>query len=96
MNAGIVSANLSKFTLRMDDSDKCKTQRVRKAKEAAETRERNKGLFPVSGNIFQPSWIRRALCNDPTADRVVLDYGFHFLLPLSILLWAVLGSYAIG
>jgi len=40
-------------------------------------------------DILQSTWFRRALrpCNE--MDRFLLDYGYHFLLPIGIILWAV-------
>jgi len=46
-----------------------------------------------SRNILQSLRIRRFVRTDNETDRVLLDYGFNFLLPLGIILWAVLASY---
>jgi hypothetical protein len=44
---------------------------------------------PHSGNIFQPTWIRCIIQNGNGLNRFLLDYYFHFLLRLSILLWVI-------
>jgi hypothetical protein len=40
-------------------------------------------------NILQSSWVRCNVRNDYELDRVLLDYGFNFLLPVGIILWSV-------
>lgn len=41
------------------------------------------------GNLFQSAWIRRSIRNSNEVDGFLLGYGFNFLLPISILLWAI-------
>jgi len=41
------------------------------------------------GDILQPSWVRCPICAGDEMDRVILDYGFNFLLPFGIFLWCL-------
>lgn len=61
--------------------------------EGESCRQENKkkignGMLNFS-NIFQPVWIRRSISTNNELDRVLLDYGFNFLLPFGLLLWIV-------
>jgi hypothetical protein len=40
-------------------------------------------------DVFQPAWLRRTFrpCNE--VDRFLLDYGYHFLFPIGIILWTL-------
>jgi|LakMenEpi03Aug12_release.lakeMendotaPanAssembly.Ray.scaffolds.fasta_scaffold4349887_1 hypothetical protein len=43
-----------------------------------------------SGNIFQSFRVRRSISSCDEVDRVLLDYGRNFLLPVGIVLWIIL------
>lgn len=45
-------------------------------------------LFNI-GNLLQSFRIRRTVCSNDEIDRVLLDYGFNFLLPFGVVLWVV-------
>jgi len=40
-------------------------------------------------NFFQPFWIRCSIQNGYGPDRLILDYGRYFLLPVGTILWAL-------
>ena len=40
-------------------------------------------------NLLQPSWVRCPISSDNELDRILLDYGCHFLCPFAIFLWAL-------
>jgi hypothetical protein len=40
-------------------------------------------------NVLQSVGVRRSVRSDNEMDRVLLDYGFNFLLPFGIFLWIV-------
>lgn len=40
-------------------------------------------------NVLQSVRVRRSVCSNNEMDRVLLDYGFNFLLPFGIILWIV-------
>lgn len=40
-------------------------------------------------NVLQSVRVRRSVCTNNEVDRVLLDYGFNFLLPFGIVLWIV-------
>lgn len=46
--------------------------------------------LPDNSNIFQSVRIRRIIRSCDEVDRVLLDYGYNFLLPVGIFLWVVL------
>jgi hypothetical protein len=46
--------------------------------------------LPDNSNVFQSFGIRRFVCSCDEVDRVLLDYGYNFLLPIGIFLWALL------
>lgn len=46
--------------------------------------------LPDSSNIFQSFRIRRFVRSCDEVDRVLLGYGYNFLLPVGIFLWVVL------
>jgi hypothetical protein len=43
-----------------------------------------------NSNIFQSFGIRRFVRYSDEVDRVLLGYGYNFLLPVGIFLWALL------
>lgn len=46
--------------------------------------------LPSHSNILQSFRVRRFVCSCDEMDRVLLDYGRNFLLPVGIFLWTVL------
>lgn len=46
--------------------------------------------LPYNSNFFQPFGVRRFIRSCDEVDRVLLDYGYNFLLPVGIFLWALL------
>lgn len=46
--------------------------------------------LPDNSNVFQSFRIRRFVCPCDEVDRVLLGYGYNFLLPVGIFLWALL------
>jgi hypothetical protein len=46
--------------------------------------------LPDNSNVFQSFGIRRFVCSCDEVDRVLLGYGYNFLLPVGIFLWALL------
>lgn len=48
-----------------------------------------------SSDILQPPGVRRAICSCDEIDRVLLDYGFNFLLPVGVVLWTLLACFII-
>jgi hypothetical protein len=52
------------------------------------TQEHGVDLFDRS-NILQSTWIRRSIRFNNEVDGIFLGYGFNFLLPISIVLWAL-------
>ncbi len=60
-----------------------------------ETQKETGDRFSYLGNIFQPTRVRRSICSCDEIDRVLLDYGRNFLLPVGIILWAVLVNFII-
>ena len=46
--------------------------------------------LPDNSNIFQSIGIRRFICSCDEVDRVLLGYGYNFLLPIGIFFWVVL------
>lgn len=42
-----------------------------------------------TGNVLQSIRVRRNVRNDNELDRVLLDYGFNFLLPFGTILWVI-------
>jgi hypothetical protein len=61
--------------------------------ESDSKRKKNKkkisGRVSNSGDIFQSFRVRRSIPFDYELDRVLLDYGFNFLLPFGIFLWVI-------
>jgi hypothetical protein len=56
------------------------------------TRENKKeisGCLSDIGDLLQSVGIRRFVRSDYEVDRVLLDYGFNFLLPFSMFLWVL-------
>ena len=53
-------------------------------------KKENSDDFSDSCNVFQPVGIRRSVCTCDEVDRVLLAYGFNFLLPIGAFLWTVL------
>ena len=49
----------------------------------------DRGMDPDPSYILQPSWIRCPLCAGNEMDRLILDYGRYFLLPIGILFWTL-------
>jgi hypothetical protein len=41
------------------------------------------------GDVFQPSWIRRAFQDRDGLDKQLLDYGFYFLWRCTIISWII-------
>lgn len=64
------------------DSDNCKKKEIGDSQ-------------PDSSDILQPVRVRRSICSSDEMDRVLLDYGFNFLLPFGIILWCLLASFVI-
>lgn len=52
-------------------------------------KKKNSNVVFNSRNILQSIGVRCDVRNDYAVDRVLLDYGFNFLLPVGIILWAV-------
>jgi hypothetical protein len=52
------------------------------------TQESSLDLFDHS-NLLQSAWIRRSIRFSNEVDGIFLGYGFNFLLPISIVLWAL-------
>jgi hypothetical protein len=46
-------------------------------------------MDPDPGDILQPSWFRCIICTNHEVDRLILDYGRYFLLPISVLFWTL-------
>jgi hypothetical protein len=46
--------------------------------------------LPDNSNFFQSVRIRRFIRSCDEVDRVLLGYGYNFLLPVGIFLWVVL------
>ena len=46
--------------------------------------------LPYNSNFFQPFGFRRIVRSCDEVDRVLLGYGYNFLLPVGIFLWALL------
>lgn len=46
-------------------------------------------MDPDPCDILQPSWFRCIICPSHAVDRLILDYGRYFLLPISILFWTL-------
>ena len=44
---------------------------------------------PYPRNVLQSVGVRRSVRFDYEVDRVLLDYGFNFLLPFGVFLWIV-------
>lgn len=44
---------------------------------------------PNVRNVFPTTWVRRAFSKHNEADKLILDYGFYFLLPISTVLYSV-------
>jgi hypothetical protein len=42
-----------------------------------------------TGNVLQSVRVRRSVRVNNEMDRVLLDYGFNFLLPFGVVLWIV-------
>lgn len=40
-------------------------------------------------NVLQSVRVRRSVRSNNEMDRVLLDYGFNFLLPFGVILWVV-------
>lgn len=40
-------------------------------------------------NVLQSVRVRRSIRHNNEMDRVLLDYGFNFLLPFGVILWVV-------
>jgi hypothetical protein len=57
--------------------------------ETEPPQERNNDVAD-SGNIFQSFRLRRTISSCNEMDRVLLDYGRNFLLPVGVILWIVL------
>ena len=54
-----------------------------------ELKQESSDPLPDSPNIFQPFRFRRFIRTCDEVDRVLLDYGYNFLLPVGIFLWAI-------
>jgi len=61
------------------DSENCNRQE--------KTEEDSRDCGSNTRNVFQPTWVRCPICPGDNMDQVILDYGFNFLLPISILFW---------
>jgi hypothetical protein len=48
-----------------------------------------------SGDVLQPFRVRRSICSCDEINRVLLDYGFNFLLPVGAVLWTLLACFII-
>jgi hypothetical protein len=55
--------------------------------------EKSKNSLPHRSNFFQPIGLRRSFRSGDEVDRVFLDYGYYFLLPLGTVLWALLVNF---
>ena len=53
-------------------------------------KKKNSNVVFNSRNILQSIGVRRFVCSCDEMDRVLLDYGRNFLLPVGIFLWTVL------
>jgi len=54
-----------------------------------ELKKESSDPLPNSRNIFQPFRFRCFVRTCDEVDRVLLDYGYNFLLPVGIFLWAI-------
>lgn len=50
---------------------------------------------PDPGDVLQPLRVRRTVCSCDEINRVLLDYGFNFLLPVGVVLWTLLACFII-
>ena len=55
-----------------------------------ELKQESSDPLPDYRNLFQPFRFRRFICSYNEVDRVLLDYGYNFLLPVGIFLWTLL------
>ncbi len=53
-------------------------------------KKENSDNFSDSCDFFQSARIRCSVCTCDEVDRVLLAYGFNFLLPIGVFLWTVL------
>ena len=61
------------------DPDSEKYQKIRKPRNS----------MPNGGNVLQPTWVRCSFRPCDEAHRFLLSYGLYFLLPISVILWAL-------
>ena len=52
-------------------------------------KEKISGGMSNTGHVLQSTRVRRSVCPNDEIDRVLLDYGFNFLLPFGGVLWIV-------
>lgn len=52
-------------------------------------KEKISGSMSNTSHILQSTRVRRTVCSNNEVDRVLLDYGFNFLLPFGVVLWVV-------
>jgi hypothetical protein len=52
-------------------------------------KEKIGGRMSNTGHVLQSTRVRRSVCTNNEVDRVLLDYGFNFLLPFGVVLWIV-------
>ena len=61
--------------------------------EGDSTQKENKkeisGHLSDIGDLLQSVGVRRLVCSNHEVDRVLLDYGFNFLLPFGMFLWVL-------
>jgi hypothetical protein len=55
-----------------------------------ESQKKDPDSCPDPSNVFQSSRLRRFIRSCDEVDRVLLGYGYNFLLPVGIFLWALL------
>lgn len=58
-----------------------------------ENKKKDPDPLPTFRHVFQPTWFRCPICPDHEMDRVLLDYGYNFLLPISIFFWIILALF---
>jgi len=54
-----------------------------------ETEEDSRDCSSDTCDVLQPSWVRCPVCAGDNVDKIILDYGFDFLLPVGILFWTI-------
>ena len=52
-------------------------------------KKKNSNVMSNFSDILQPIRVRHSVSPDNELDRVLLDYGFNFLLPFGAVLWIV-------